>query len=84
MGKDKLDPEDNKRKILRRKKLLELLSKIESGELDSSKVPDGSVYRPQLTVRQEYSSPAERSSYNYGYEESRRSIWDLGYIKDKG
>lgn len=60
---------DKKRHILRRRKLLELLKKIQRGELDASKVPLDKLY--ELYVgggpRREYESPADRSTYNYGY-----------------
>lgn len=54
----------------RRRKLLELISKIESGEIDSSEVPLDqlfSLWNGNGRGRGQYISPLDRSSYNYGY-----------------
>lgn len=48
----------------RRAKLLDLLDKINSGEINSQEVPLDRLYS---LYKKEYASPLDRSTYNYGY-----------------
>ena len=61
---------------VRRKKLLELLDKIVRGEIDSSEITIDELFKMHTGVRDQYQlggprrqyiSPADRSSYDYGY-----------------
>lgn len=58
---------ERKQASARRIKLLELLNKISSGEIDAQEVPLDKLYSLYNTNRKEYISPLDRSTYNYGY-----------------
>lgn len=60
----------------RRKMILELIDKIVRGEIRSSEVPLDEIFQMHTSLRdqrlfggprREYISPADRSSYDYGY-----------------
>ena len=55
-----------KRLKLRKKKLDALVKDIESGKVDSKKVPVDELFNVRFSPRQEYVSPKDRSSYDYG------------------
>ncbi len=58
----------------RRRKLLELLDKINSGQIDSRQVPIDELYSlwdtEKTQITRKHISPQDRSSYNYGYMEA--------------
>lgn len=56
-----------KQTAVRRAKLLDLLNKINSGEVSSEMVPLDKLYSLYSKNRKEYQSPLDRSTYNYGY-----------------
>lgn len=57
----------DRKKILFRKNLMKLLKLIGEGEIDSEKIPLDSLYWLHNQPREEYISPRNRDSYNYGY-----------------
>lgn len=46
----------------------QLIQNILEGKFKDNQVPFGVLINPLGGARREYYSPAERSSYNYGYE----------------
>jgi hypothetical protein len=53
-------------RLKRREKLFKILQLIMSGKIDSSKISMDKIFS-QLGPRQEYISPKDRGSDNYGY-----------------
>jgi hypothetical protein len=53
-------------RLKRREKLFRILQLIMSGKIDSSKIPMDRIFN-QLGPRQQYVSPKDRGSDNYGY-----------------
>lgn len=53
----------NTRRIL----LKILCDKIKNGEFNIKAIDPNKIYNLHMPVRQEYMSPYDRSSYNYGY-----------------
>jgi len=65
-----------KRNRKRRQQLIELIDKIVSGELEQDDIPLDELFKMHTSVRDQYQlggprrqyiSPADRSSYDYGY-----------------
>ena len=56
-------------RMKRRKKLLDILQAILSGDIDSKKVPEDEYFNMNNTPRMEYIGPRERSQYNNRYME---------------
>jgi len=60
---------DRREESQRRSRLMKLIELIENGEFDASKIPLDSLYSTHDKPRQEYISPEDRNTYNYGYME---------------
>ena len=56
-----------KERSIRRKRLMEILKLIESGDFDSSKIPQDVLFTLRGQPRAEYISPKDRDNYNSGY-----------------
>jgi hypothetical protein len=61
---------ERRRRSERRQKLFHLLELIMAGKIDSSKTPLARIFNTMKGPRQEYVSPENRGSYNYGYMET--------------
>ncbi|MFA5757973.1 MAG: hypothetical protein WC942_01150 [Clostridia bacterium] len=57
-------------RVSRRQKLFNLISKILSGQIDSEKTTLREVFN-KTNPREQYKSPQDRGTFNYGYMESK-------------
>lgn len=73
-AKEIIDPSEHRQYIL------ELIQKILSGEIDSSKTPLDALFN-QSGPRQTYVPPKDRGSYDYGYR--RNFTGEIPFIVDR-
>lgn len=62
-----MDDKNKRRRLLRKLLLKKLIDNILEGKVDTKIQPDHELFSTQGQPRPEYSSPEERSGYNYGY-----------------
>ena len=60
---------NRRKKMKRRQRLMHLINLILGGQINSAKKPMSRLFN-QKAPRFEYTSPSERSQYNYGYMEA--------------
>lgn len=65
-----LEFNQKRKNTLRYKQLLDLLDKIQNGNIDSSEIPKDQLFN-NLPPRMQYISPLDRNTENYGYMEAK-------------
>jgi hypothetical protein len=72
---------EKQEKTKRRQKLFQILEGILSGKMDSSKTPLARIFNQNLP-RQQYVSPKDRSTFNYGYMDSSEMQAGTPFVGD--